>query len=131
MKFILRMGIISFMLFPEHSVIAQLKGNEVKAANMDFKISLIEIIGDWYTVDSPLYKISFVKNNNYFVDINGINHGAGNYIFRVLGDSISVNGTAANWPPYDCTLRLLNKNFLEIEFYQYFSTRTTKVRYKR
>jgi hypothetical protein len=126
-----KLGIILFFMFIGHAVTAQVSGHEIKATNKDFKISLTEIIGDWYTADSSSYKISFININNYFVDINGINHGVGNYSFRIYGDSISVNGTAPNWPPYDCTLRLLNNKHLEIEFYQFFSTETTKVIYRR
>lgn len=126
-----KLGIILFFMFIGQAVTAQLSGHEIKTTNKDSKISLTEIIGDWYTADSSSYKISFININNYFVDINGINHGVGNYSFRIYGDSISVNGTAPNWPPYDCTLRLLNNKILEIEFYQFFSTETTKVIYRR
>ncbi len=120
-----------FFLFIEHAVTAQIKGHEIKAKNQDVKISLTKIIGDWYTTDTSAYKMSFINSNNYFIDIIGINHRVGNYSFRIYGDSISVNGTAPNWPPYDCTLKLLNNKCLEIAFYQFFSTETTKVIYRR
>lgn len=118
-------------MFVGRTLTAQVIGHEIKAKDKDVKISLTDIIGDWYTDDSLAYKISFININNYFVDIDGIRHGAGNYSFRIYGDSISVNGTAPNWPPYDCTLKLLNKKCLEIEFYQFFSTETTKVIYRQ
>lgn len=88
------------------------------------------IVGDWCSHDSSLVKISFVEINNDLVNIEGIKHGVGNYMFQLTGDSISVNGTAANWPPYDCTLSLINSRELEISFYQRFHT-ATKVIYKR
>jgi len=51
---------------------------------------------------------------------------------QLRSEDASQNGTAANWPPYDCTLRLLNnKENLEIEFYQFFYKETTKIIYKR
>ena len=118
-------------MFISLALIAQTTGHEIKSTNKDVKISLAEILGDWYTADSSAYKISFINISNYSVDIKGINHGVGNYSFRVYGDSISVNGTAPNWPPYDCTLRLVNNKHLEIVFYQFFSTEPTKVIYRR
>lgn len=118
-------------MFIRVATLAQTSGYDLTAANKDYKISLTDIMGNWYTVDSPVSKISFININNYFVDIDGIKHGVGNYSFRIYGDSISVNGTAANWPPYDCKLRLLNSKHLEIEFYQFLSTMTTKIIYRR
>jgi hypothetical protein len=126
-----RPGIILFFMFLAQALSAQERGHEIRATTKDLKISLTEIIGDWYTADSSANKISFININNYSVDINGINHGVGNYSFSVSGDSISVNGTAPNWPPYDCTLRLLNNRLLEIEFFRFFSTESTKLIYRR
>lgn len=122
---------ILFLLFIELALLAQTKGYSIKAANKSNKISLTDIIGNWYTVDSSASKISFINSNNYFVEIAGIKHGVGNYGFRVYGDSVSVNGTSPNWPPYDCRLRLINSTHLEIEFYQFFYTEPTKVNYRR
>lgn len=126
-----KLGIIKFFIFISLAVTAQTSGHEIKETNKDIKIALTEIIGDWYSADSSASKITFININNYFVDIQGIKHGVGNYSFRVYGDSISVNGTAPNWPPYDCTLRLLSNKFLEIEFYQFLSAGTNKVNYIR
>ncbi len=122
---------ILFFMFIRLPLAGQTRGYDITTANKGNRISLTEIIGNWYAVDSFGSKISFVNINNYFVDIEGIKHGVGNYSFRIYGDSISVNGTAANWPPYDCTLRLLNNKNLEIEFYQFLSTETTKIIYRR
>lgn len=131
MNYMRKTGFVLFFLFVGLSLHAQVSGHEIKAINKDVKISLSDITGDWFTADSSAFKISFVRINHYLVDINGINHGVGNYSFRVFGDSMSVNGTAPNWPPFDCTLRLLNNKHLEIEFYQFFSTESTKVIYRR
>jgi hypothetical protein len=131
MKILNKLGIILIFMVISFATLAQTSGYDITAANKDFRISLTDIIGNWYTVDSPVSKISFININNYFVDIDGIKHGVGNYSFRIYGDSISVTGTAANWPPYDCKLRLLNNKHLEIEFYQFLSTMTTKIIYKR
>ena len=122
---------ILFFIFIRLALVGQSRGHDIKAANKGNRISLTEIIGNWYAVDTIGSKISFVNINNYFADIEGIKHGVGNYSFRIYGDSISVNGTAANWPPYDCTLRLLTNKNLEIEFYQFLSTETTKIIYRR
>lgn len=121
-----------FFLFIGLNFEAQTRGyDKNKGTNKDVKIRLTDIIGNWYSTDSYVSKINFINTNNYFVEIDGIKHGVGNYSFRIYGDSISVNGTAANWPPYDCTLRLLNNKELEIEFYQFLSTETTKIIYRR
>jgi hypothetical protein len=124
-------GLIILLMCLSLNVAAQKKGYEIKKNNKAVKISLTDILGNWYALDSPASKISFININNFFVDIDGIKHGVGNYSFRIYGDSISVNGTAANWPPYDCTLKLLKGNFLEIEFYQFLSEGSTKMIYRR
>ena len=127
-----KLCIISFFLIVRITAVAQTMGYDVIATNKDIKISLSDIIGNWYSTDSSASKISFINISNYFVDIEGINHGVGgNYSFRVYGDSMSVNGTAPNWPPYNCSLRLLKNNHLEIEFYLFLSTVTTKIIYRR
>ena len=113
MKIMYKLSFVLFFLFIRLAIVAQTIGYDIKATNKNGKISLTDIIGNWYNVDSSASKINFININNYFVDIDGINHGAGgNYSFRVYEDSISVNGTEPNWPPYDCTLRLLKSNLL-------------------
>lgn len=113
------------------TVVAQTATSVDQENQNDEKIALTDIIGDWYAIDSSGSKIRMVNVNNLFVDLEGIRHGVGNYSFKICGDSISVNGLAINWPPYDCRLRLLEDHFLEIEFYQFFYTTSTKVIYKR
>lgn len=126
-----RIGFILISTCIHLAVIAQTRGYDLREANKDVKISLTDIIGNWYSVDSPRSKISFINLNPYLVDIDGIKHGVGNYSFTVDGDSLFVNGTAANWPPYHCTLTLLHSKLLEIEFYQFFAKGTTKMVYER
>lgn len=104
---------------------------EISEINKDVKISLTDIIGHWYSTDSNVSEICFKNINNHYVEIEGIKHGVGNYYFKIYGDSILIKGTAPNWPPYDCTLRILKTNLLEIEFSQFYSTNTTKVIYRR
>jgi hypothetical protein len=95
------------------------------------RIAVDDIIGDWYSTDSTAMKITFNNINDVFVEIDGIQHGVGKYIFSIVEDSISVNGTAANWPPYNCTLKLVNPQFLEINFYYFLSEGTTKTSFNR
>jgi hypothetical protein len=109
---------------------AQTNVDSFRVANSPTKIAINDVIGDWVTGDSLKAKISFV-NEGFDIYIRGLNHGVGNYIFMIEKDSIFVNGTAANWPPYDCTLRLIHRNELEIFFYQYFSKELTNVVYRR
>ncbi len=103
----------------------------LKESNKLSRIALKDILGNWYKADSTKLKISFVKENNSFVSIEGIKHGVGNYSFIIDKDSIFVNGTAINWPPYDCTLHLLDTNHLKIEFYQFFSAGATGLVFRR
>lgn len=114
-----------------HESIAQTNGLSIKDENKNLKIAVNDILGNWYATDSSQSKICFAYDNKYFVYIDGIKHGVGNYMFNIAHDSISVNGMAANWPPYDCTLKMINKNLLQIEFYQFYSKGTTKIIYKR
>jgi hypothetical protein len=110
---------------------AQKTGLTIRNENINRKISLTDILGSWYAADYPDSKISFVNINNWVVSLEGIKHGIGGYSFIIYEDSISVNGFAPNWPPFDCTLTLINRNELKMEFYQYHSIQSTSVIYKR
>lgn len=114
-----------------NSVGAQTTEHGAKPSNTLNKISVNDIVGDWYTGESSSSKISFTKINDAFVGIDGIKHGSGNYLFQLTGDSISVNGMAMNWPPYDCKINLLNSDQLEITFYQFYHKESTKLIYRR
>jgi hypothetical protein len=57
----------------------QTRGYDITTANKGNRISLTEIIGNWYAVDSFGSKISFVNINNYFVDIEGNRVTQGNF----------------------------------------------------
>jgi hypothetical protein len=131
MKRIFSLVFILILLGVSMQSFAQSSGLEVREANINKKIATSDILGDWYLKDSLKSKISFIKNRDYFVFIEGIKPGIGNYGFTQNEDSIFVNGTAANWPPYDCTLNLINKNSLEIKFYQYFTKETYNLFFKR
>ena len=99
---------------------AQSNIDSLRNTNKNVKIALNDIIGDFYTTDSLKSKISFIAEGIHAVYIEGIQPGVGKYRFTQAQDSIYVNGFAANWPPYDCTLNLIDKNTLEIKFYQFF-----------
>jgi hypothetical protein len=131
MKLIGKLIFILFFLALAEPSIAQTVGNGGKETSKYLKIAVNDIVGNWYTIDSAHTKISFVNSNNRYMYIEGIQHGVGNYGFSVNSDSISVNGMAANWPPYDCTLRLINSKHLEISFSQFFIKESYKVIYKR
>lgn len=83
------------------------------------KIALKDIIGiwNWQHSDSSIQRLSFVNNKNQSVSIPEIRHGAGPYTFFIVKDSVEVNGSAANWPPYYCTIKQLDKNSVELLFY--------------
>jgi hypothetical protein len=122
--------ILVFLAKAEPSI-AQTGVNGAKESNKNLKIAVNDIDGNWYPTDSIHATIRFVIANPRYMDMEGIQHGVGNYGFPVNNDSISVNGMAPNWPPYDCTLRLINNKRLEISFSQFFIKESYKVIYKR
>ncbi len=109
----------------------QTTGFEIRAANENRKIAVDALQGNWTAIDYPESKISFVNVNNFIVSLEGIQHGIGGYSFMMEQDSISVNGSAPNWPPFNCTLTLIAANELKIDFYQYFTTQATSVVYRK
>jgi hypothetical protein len=131
MKRSIYITLLVLIVFPQFCVGQNDGGEQPKSIKVQKKISVNDIIGDWYRADSTLSKISFNNINDVFVEIEGINHGVGNYSFWIEQDSISVRGSAPNWPPYDCTLKLINAQYLEIEFYQFHSAGTTKASFIR
>lgn len=125
------LGIILLLLFLTNNTVGQKVEHSQTEAQENTKIALTDILGDWYSIDSLMTKISFRQVGNSYVEIEGIKHGVGNYGFVVAHDSIDVNGMALNWPPYDCTLYLQGKNVLEISFYQFYTVAKYSVVYKR
>lgn len=105
--------------------------HETWETNKKNRIALTDVIGDWYASDSLKSKITFVKLLNKDVIIEGKRDGVNDYRFARDEDSIHVNGIAANWPPYYCTLFLYDNNTLEIKFYQFHSREATVITYKR
>lgn len=98
---------------------AQTDVYQMRQENEHDRIALSDILGTWYWThtDSTRHALSFVNESNAFVHIPEIKHGVGSYLFTIAQDSVHVNGTAANWPPYYCTLHLRDKNTLELTFY--------------
>lgn len=103
----------------------------LKNANKPTRLAIQDILGTWVTADSAKAEIEFVKPYEGHIQIKGIKHGVGDYYFLSSTDSLNVNGTAPNWPPYDCTLNLTSKNTLEIYFYQFFDSGYTTAVYSR
>jgi hypothetical protein len=102
-----------------------------KNANKQTRLAIKDILGTWVSADSAKVEIEFAKPFEGQIQIKGIKHGVGDYYFLCSKDSLNVNGTAPNWPPYDCTLNLTTKDTLEIYFYQYFYTGYTTAVYTR
>jgi hypothetical protein len=126
-----KLSLILLLTFINLSLSAQTREKELPEESKPTKIALSDIVGNWYSADSTANKISIKKLNNYAVEIEGIRHGVGNYSFNIASDSISVKGMAINWPPLDCSLRLLKGNLLEIEFFQFYSANSSKIIYRR
>ena len=121
--------ILSFLIF-NSNIHAQHNIDSLKQANIKTKIPLQSLIGIWHTDDSLINEITFV-DQGYQVCIQPRLSGVSNYVFQKQKDSVSVNGTAPNWPPYDCILNLKDSKTLEIKFFQYFYTETYNVLFKR
>lgn len=119
------------LLFFRSDLQAQERTYGLREDSKPVRIPLTGIIGRWYPLDSAATTIRFIQLNEHIVEIEGIEHGVGKYSFNVSRDSLAANGTAANWPPYYCTLRLPDPQHLEIEFYQFHSTESIKAVYKR
>ena len=49
----------------------------------------------------------------------------------MVSNGVFVNGSAANWPPYYCTLFLREINVLEIKFWNFLGPESTSILYKR
>lgn len=126
-------GYIFFLLFLSFSAesTAQTNLDSLRRANEFVTIPLDDIVGTWYSSDSVHSEIHFIKEGDRSVHIGGIEHGVGSYYFTVENDHINVNGSAANWPPYYCILSLVEKETLEIKFYQYFDEKTHDVIFGR
>lgn len=120
-----------FIIFLIFGSFGQTEAHAQKEATNSSKIALTDILGDWYPKDSLHAKIRFHQIGTSLVEIDGIRHGVGNYGFAADGDSMNVNGLAINWPPYDCRLRLIGKNTLQIDFYQFFTFGTYSMFYSR
>lgn len=110
---------------------AQDNPTSVRQANSKVRISVDDVLGKWYSSDTINTFIEFVENGDFEVQIEGYRPGVGQYTFVRSNDSISANGTAPNWPPYDCTIRLLDDSTLMVMFYQYHYKTTRNVIFKR
>lgn len=127
----IKIGFVIILLTSFASIFGQVVINETWENNKNNRITLTDIMGDWYTSDSIKSKITFVKLANEDVVIERKRDGVNDYRFSIDEDSIYVNGIAANWPPNYCTLFLNDNNILEIKFYQFHSLKTTVITYKR
>lgn len=110
---------------------AQTNLDSLRRANEFVTIPLDDILGTWHSTDSVNAEIRFIREGERSVYIGGIEHGVGSYYFIVENDHINVNGSAANWPPFYCILSLVEKDTLEIAFYQYSYPKTNRVVFVR
>lgn len=110
---------------------AQTNLDSLRRANEFVTIPLDDILGTWLSTDSVNAEIRFIREGERSVYIGGIEHGVGSYYFIVENNRINVNGSAANWPPFYCILSLVEKETLEIIFYQYSYPKTNRVVFVR
>lgn len=117
------------LLFITHTTQAQTNTANIREIYGNRKIAATTLLGSWTSIDSSKTRIEFA-DDNYYMIIKPKEH-VDYYRFTKEKDSVSVSGVAANWPPYDCILNLINNDTLEIKYYQYFSTQTFDVIYTR
>lgn len=84
------------------------------------KAALSALLGNWYANGDSSAKIEFETESDYYIIIKPKTLGVSNYSFRRYGDSVVLKGTAANWPPYDCNVKFVDRNTIEICYYQFF-----------
>jgi hypothetical protein len=119
-------GILRFTLFSSLLALSlhahgQNDAMHIREENEYTRIALTDILGEWVWehTDSTRHTLSFVNQADYCVIIPEIKHGVGPYSFLIEQDSMHVNGSAANWPPYYCTVRMVNKQTIELLFYTF------------
>lgn len=130
----LRIKILStllLLLVANVCLFAQSKVNSLRKESG--KVALAALLGNWYSNGDSSAKIEFVTESDYYIIIKPKTLGVSNYSFRRYGDSLMLKGTAANWPPYDCTVKFIDKNTIEICYYQFFykESELNTVLYKR
>ena len=121
--------LLTFILV--HECDAQSGVDSLRINNINPRIAIKTLLGDWYTADSAKSKIEFVAEGNYYVVMKPLMHGVYYYMFNIERDSVVVNGSAPNWPPYDCVLHLIDDKTLAIRFSQYFYKETYDAVYRR
>lgn len=85
--------------------------------NLETKIPLNVILGNWISNDSLASKITF-EDDGYHVNILPKIH-VNSYCFRKDKDSIVASGGALNWPPYYCVITLINDQMIEIKYFSF------------
>jgi hypothetical protein len=121
-----------FMLFLLNTAAGQSVADSIRQANADVKIALHHILGTWKAENALADQtIRFVQEGSASVVIPEIKPGVDHYHFRVEGDSVRVNGYAAHWPPFYCTLLLENPNQLRMLFYTLQSPSVSSAVYQK
>jgi len=110
---------------------AQDNPNVVRKSNENVRIAIDDLIGKWYSSDTISTFIEFVADGDHSVKMEGYKPGVGQYSFLRTNDSIHANGSAPNWPPFDCTITLIDDATIVLKFYQYFSDTTRNVVFRR
>lgn len=119
--------LILLLLSTANYCYAQSGADSIRKRNVKTRIALTDLLGDWYVMDSQKTKISFINLMDVLVEMKGIKHGVGHYSFPIKKDSVEVNGSAANWPPYYCTLSMQDNNTIKILFYDYLYPGNTSI----
>ncbi len=104
-------NILILFLFCYTSVYTQTSPQlSIDSTRVDAKL----IVGFWESSDSKKYRIEFI-DEQWAVKLKADVGVAGGYFFSKDSlNRITMNGYAPNWPPYDCGLKLISIDTLEI-----------------
>jgi hypothetical protein len=116
MKYVVYISII-FLFAATEILPAQVteEGKEPQAYNKSIDYKLLK--GHWESMDKLRVRIEFIELRSEVV----IKKGDNSYSYTFPKDSLNrvyVSGFIANWPPYDCLLKLVNQDTLELAFSQ-------------
>ena len=80
------------------------------------RIEVKLLVGFWETTDTIKRRIEFVNSDFELKLIIPANHP---YYFSIDSlQNVSSSGFYPNWPPYDCELKLITSDTLEIKYSQ-------------
>jgi hypothetical protein len=128
------MKALLFFILPSNCATAQDLGLYEKILDVQQKgkvmIDTLFFDGIWRSVDSSTCGLHFKYHNNelklMYDDITTFSFTKFTYLKEA-----TIFGTYINWPPQYCFISVINKNTIEVQFYNASSHFSTKKLYRR